>query len=63
MDLNYERDTTFGQEGLDLLNRIQAIDSSLPVVVMTAWATVDLAVEAMRRGARDFVTEPWEDPC
>ena len=62
MDLNYERDTTSGQEGLDLLNRIQAIDSSLPVVVMTAWATVDLAVEAMRRGARDFVTKPWENP-
>jgi DNA-binding NtrC family response regulator len=62
MDLNYTRDTTSGQEGLDLLNRIQNIDSSLPVVVMTAWASVDLAVEAMRRGARDFVTKPWENP-
>ena len=62
MDLNYERDTTSGQEGLDLLNKIQTIDSSLPVVVMTAWASVDLAVEAMRRGARDFVTKPWDNP-
>jgi DNA-binding NtrC family response regulator len=62
MDLNYERDTTSGQEGLDLLNKIQTIDSSLPVVVMTAWASVDVAVEAMRRGARDFVTKPWDNP-
>jgi DNA-binding NtrC family response regulator len=62
MDLNYTRDTTSGQEGLDLLNKIQNIDSSLPVVVMTAWASVDVAVEAMRRGARDFVTKPWENP-
>ncbi len=62
MDLNYTRDTTSGEEGLDLLNRIQSIDPSLPVVVMTAWASVDLAVEAMRRGAKDFVTKPWENP-
>ena len=62
MDLNYERDTTSGQEGLDLLNKIQTIDSSLPVVVMTAWASVDVAVEAMRRGARDFITKPWDNP-
>jgi DNA-binding NtrC family response regulator len=62
MDLNYERDTTSGQEGLDLLNKIQALDSSLPVVVMTAWASVDVAVEAMRRGARDFITKPWDNP-
>ena len=62
MDLNYERDTTSGQEGLDLLNKFQNIDSSLPVVVMTAWASVDVAVEAMRRGARDFVTKPWDNP-
>jgi DNA-binding NtrC family response regulator len=61
MDLNYTRDTTSGQEGLDLLARIQATDSTLPVVVMTAWGTVDLAVEAMRRGARDFVQKPWEN--
>ncbi len=62
MDLNYARDTTSGQEGLDLLNKLQAIDASLPVVVMTAWASVDVAVEAMRRGARDFVTKPWDNP-
>src|SRR4051812_1305919 len=61
MDLNYTRDTTSGQEGLDLLSRIQAIDATLAVVVMTAWSTVDLAVEAMRRGARDFVQKPWEN--
>src|SRR4030095_12526044 len=58
MDLNYARDTTSGQEGLDLLARIREIDATLPVVVMTAWGTVDLAVEAMRRGARDFVQKP-----
>ena len=62
MDLNYARDTTSGQEGLDLLPKIQAVDSLLPVVVMTAWASVDLAVEAMRRGARDFITKPWDNP-
>jgi DNA-binding NtrC family response regulator len=61
MDLNYTRDTTSGQEGLDLLSRIQGIDSVLPVIVMTAWATVGLAVEAMRGGARDFVQKPWEN--
>ena len=62
MDLNYARDTTSGQEGLDLLNKLQTIDASLPVVVMTAWASVDVAVEAMRRGARDLVTKPWDNP-
>jgi DNA-binding NtrC family response regulator len=61
MDLNYARDTTSGQEGLDLLGRIQAFDPSLPVIVMTAWGSVELAVEAMRRGARDFVQKPWEN--
>src|SRR6201988_1274717 len=61
MDLNYTRDTTSGEEGLDLLSRIQVIDSILPVIVMTAWGTVKLAVEAMRRGARDFVQKPWEN--
>jgi DNA-binding NtrC family response regulator len=61
MDLNYTRDTTSGQEGLDLLSRIQALDSTLPVVVMTAWGSVDLAVAAMRRGARDFVQKPWDN--
>ena len=62
MDLNYARDTTSGQEGLDLLQKLQALDATLPVVVMTAWASVDVAVEAMRRGARDFVTKPWDNP-
>ena len=61
MDLNYARDTTSGQEGLDLLSRIQALDSTLPVVVMTAWGSVKVAVEAMRRGARDFIQKPWEN--
>ncbi len=61
VDLNYTRDTTSGQEGLDLLKRLQALDSALPVVVMTAWGSVDLAVEAIRRGARDFVQKPWEN--
>ncbi|MDT4955770.1 MAG: hypothetical protein QOJ02_3908 [Acidobacteriota bacterium] len=61
IDLNYARDTTSGDEGLDLLTRILALDSALPVVVMTAWGSVELAVEAMRRGARDFVQKPWEN--
>ncbi|MGB9474940.1 MAG: sigma-54 dependent transcriptional regulator [Candidatus Udaeobacter sp.] len=61
MDLNYARDTTSGQEGLSAIPRIRQIDSTLPVVVMTAWATVELAVEAMKRGARDFVTKPWDN--
>jgi DNA-binding NtrC family response regulator len=61
MDLNYTRDTTSGQEGLEVIPRIQEIDSTLPIVVMTAWATVDLAVEAMKRGARDFITKPWDN--
>jgi DNA-binding NtrC family response regulator len=61
IDLNYTRDTTSGQEGLDLLARIQAADSTIPVVVMTAWANVELAVEAMRRGARDFIQKPWDN--
>jgi len=61
MDLNYARDTTSGQEGLDLLTRVHALDSSLPIVVMTAWGSVELAVEAMRRGVRDFVLKPWDN--
>src|SRR4029453_5713842 len=61
MDLNYARDTTSGQEGLDLLTRVQALDPTLPVIVMTAWGGVGLGVEAMRRGARDFVQKPWEN--
>jgi DNA-binding NtrC family response regulator len=61
IDLNYTRDTTSGQEGLELLAKIQAIDSMLPVIAMTAWGSVDIAVEAMRRGARDFIQKPWEN--
>jgi len=61
IDLNYTRDTTSGREGLDLLSEIVALDSTLPVIVMTAWGNVDLAVEAMRRGARDFIQKPWEN--
>src|SRR2546427_9746548 len=61
MDLNYARDTTSGQEGLDLLSQLRAHDQTLPIVVMTAWGSVEVAVEAMRRGARGFVLKPWEN--
>jgi DNA-binding NtrC family response regulator len=61
IDLNYARDTTSGVEGLDLLSQLQAADSTMPVIVMTAWGSVELAVEAMRRGARDFVRKPWDN--
>jgi DNA-binding NtrC family response regulator len=61
IDLNYTRDTTSGEEGLELLAKIQTIDAMLPVIVMTAWSSVGLAVEAMRRGARDFIQKPWEN--
>ena len=61
MDLNYTGDTTSGREGIDLLARVQALDSLLPVIVMTGWGSVDLAVEAMRRGVRDFVQKPWDN--
>jgi len=61
IDLNYTRDTTSGQEGLDLVAQVKAIDAQLPVVVMTAWGNIDLAVEAMRRGAGDFIQKPWEN--
>jgi DNA-binding NtrC family response regulator len=61
MDLNYARDTTSGQEGLDLLTEIRTRDGSLPVIVMTAWGSLNIAVEAMRRGAKDFIQKPWEN--
>jgi DNA-binding NtrC family response regulator len=61
IDLNYTRDTTSGREGLDLIAAIQERDSQLPIIVMTAWANIDLAVEAMRRGARDFIQKPWDN--
>src|SRR5216117_4498829 len=61
MDMNYARDTTSGAEGLDLLSRVQALEGAPPIVVMTAWASIDGAVEAMRRGARDYVEKPWDN--
>jgi DNA-binding NtrC family response regulator len=61
IDLNYARDTTSGVEGLDLLSRIRSADPVLPVIVMTAWGSVEGAVEAMRRGARDYVQKPWDN--
>jgi sigma-B regulation protein RsbU (phosphoserine phosphatase) len=61
MDLNYTGDTTSGREGIDLLSRVQAIDRELPIVVMTGWGSVDIAVEAMRRGVRNFVQKPWDN--
>ena len=61
VDLNYTRDTTSGQEGLELVARIREIDAQIPIVVMTAWGNIDLAVEAMRRGAGDFIQKPWEN--
>src|SRR5246127_2859378 len=61
IDLNYTRDTTSGKEGLDLLSQIKSYDSQMPVIVMTAWANVEVAVEAMRRGAQDFIQKPWDN--
>jgi DNA-binding NtrC family response regulator len=61
IDLNYTRDTTSGQEGFALLERMKAVDPTLPVLVMTGWSSVTGAVEAMRRGARDYIEKPWDD--
>jgi DNA-binding NtrC family response regulator len=61
IDLNYARDTTSGREGMDLLTRLRELDPALPVVVITAWGSVEGAVEAMRRGARDYVQKPWDN--
>ena len=61
VDMNYTRDTTSGAEGLDLLSRLQGVEGAPPVVVMTAWGSIDGAVEAMRRGARDYVEKPWDN--
>ena len=61
LDLNYTRDTTSGQEGLDLMERIRGLDPTLPVLLVTAWSSVAGAVEAMRRGARDYIEKPWDD--
>ncbi|HEY0320685.1 MAG TPA: SpoIIE family protein phosphatase [Pyrinomonadaceae bacterium] len=61
IDLNYARDTTSGREGIELLSRVQALDNALPTVVMTGWASIEVAVEAMRHGAREFVQKPWDN--
>src|SRR5215471_13861149 len=61
LDLNYARDTTSGTEGLQLLDRIREMVAQVPIIVMTAWGTIDLAVEALHRGARDFIQKPWDD--
>jgi DNA-binding NtrC family response regulator len=61
MDLNYTRDTTSGREGFELLTKLQELDSALPIIVMTAWGSIAGAVEAMRRGARDYVEKPWDN--
>src|SRR5215470_519983 len=61
LDLNYARDTTSGDEGLELLSRVRQLDSALPVVLMTAWASIELAVQAMQGGGRDFVQKPWDN--
>jgi DNA-binding NtrC family response regulator len=61
MDMNYTRDTTSGIEGMDLLSRLQMMDANLPVIVMTAWGSVEGAVEAMRRGAKDYIEKPWDN--
>jgi DNA-binding NtrC family response regulator len=61
LDLNYTRDTTSGREGLDLLSNLHALDSTLPIIVMTAWASVETAVQAMRLGARDYLPKPWDN--
>jgi DNA-binding NtrC family response regulator len=62
MDLNYTRDTTSGQEGLELIGKLRELDPDLPMVVMTAWGTIDLAVQAVRAGAGDFIEKPWDNP-
>jgi sigma-B regulation protein RsbU (phosphoserine phosphatase) len=61
MDLNYARDTTSGREGLDLLSAVRALDAELPIVVMTGWGTMEIAIEALRHGVRDFVHKPWDN--
>jgi len=61
LDLNYARDTTSGTEGMDLLERLRELDPALPVVVMTAWGSIEGAVEALRRGARDYLQKPWDN--
>lgn len=61
IDLNYREDTTSGNEGLELISSIREVDRELPIIVMTGWGTVNVAVEAMKRGAMDFIEKPWDD--
>jgi DNA-binding NtrC family response regulator len=61
MDMNYARDTTSGREGMDLITRVRAVDTHLPIIVMTAWGSLEGAVEAVRRGARDYIQKPWDN--
>jgi DNA-binding NtrC family response regulator len=61
IDLNYTRDTTSGQEGIELLRAVRSLEPELPVIVMTAWGTIDVAVTAMREGASDFIEKPWDN--
>jgi len=61
VDLNYSRDMTSGSEGLDLVAKLQTLDNTLPVVVMTAWSSVEIAVQAIQLGARDFIEKPWDN--
>jgi DNA-binding NtrC family response regulator len=61
LDLNYARDTTSGREGMDLLTRLRELDPTLPIVVMTAWGSIEGAIEAIRRGARDYLQKPWDN--
>ncbi len=61
LDMNFTRDTTSGREGLDLLGELRTLEPDLPVIVMTAWGSIDNAVEAMRRGARDYIEKPWDN--
>ena len=61
LDMNYTRDTTSGREGLDVLHKLQSLEPHMPVIVMTAWGSIDGAVEAMRRGARDYIEKPWDN--
>ncbi|MEE2992270.1 MAG: response regulator [Gemmatimonadota bacterium] len=61
VDLNYSRDTTCGREGLDLMSHIQMHDPTLPVIAMTAWGSVEVAVEAMKGELRDFIQKPWDN--
>jgi len=61
LDMNYTRDTTSGKEGLDVLQQLGGLEPDLPIIVMTAWGSVEGAVEAMRRGARDYIEKPWDN--